>query len=216
MVGRDGKSDRGARTAQSNDKVWRGWVAITEIITESPPQEECVDPWRPLSMITCQQKRFLTLVHPSRPARLRRIVIGSEIAGLGVVIDRLQVEAVLGVELLLNLKIKEMAGEIFVGSLAPLGAIAPLDGVAHVSEATVLSGGLSPVSPAQILGLGNQADPVPFKEARIFLLGNGLRDGTRSGRGEQVGHQILAQPRGFVAQIDPMRIPQSIVGVGEE
>src|SRR5438445_614902 len=75
--------------------------------------------------------------------------------------------------------------EIVVRALAIFRAVIHLGGVTEVSINAVLRRTLNPVAPAQILGLGIEAETVALEEFGVILLGDIRRKRAGLHRGEQ-------------------------------
>src|SRR5438477_4466640 len=126
-------------------------------------------------MVAQQSKRFLgffraqSQIRPALALWESRIVIRIHITGLGVVIGHLEENAVLGSDLLFEAQRGGELVEIVVRALAVFRAVVHLGGVTEVSINAVLRRALNPVAPAQILGLGIEAEAIALEEFGVIL-----------------------------------------------
>src|SRR5690349_15342771 len=104
--------------------------------------------------------------------------------------------------------------EVVIVPLAIPGLIKLVESETRVSVHAKESAALGPVPAAQVVRGRDQAEAVPLEKAGEFVLRNGLRQRAGADRREEIGDEVFAQPRSFVAEIDLVRIAQGVVGVG--
>src|ERR1041384_687601 len=106
----------------------------------------------PFAMVAREQNRFLSLSHAKALVCGCGIVVAREIATFGIEIDRLQIDAVLRRELLLQGHGQIELIQVVVLSLPVLGPIVGLNGETTVTAPAVHRSCLNPISVAEILG----------------------------------------------------------------
>src|SRR5678816_823298 len=122
-------------------------------------------------MIPKEKDRWLLeLAEMEAGRKISLIVILHNIALANVLILGLEKNDVLGSELHFDLKIGFRSSDLIVRSLAGVVEIIGVDGVTEVSKGSVLRGGFTKLTGAEVGGFRADSESVGFEEFRVFLL----------------------------------------------
>ena len=191
-------------------------ICDLERVIEPPGNRQRLDARRPFVAIAKQQQRLLRLFGAKTKIRTPLIVILVQITGGGIVVNRLKKNRVVRRDVPFQLGGNRELVLIVVGALAIVGTVKGVHRIAEVVKRPVLRAGLNPGAAAQILGARSDAKPVVLKQLGILLLRNILRECAGADGRQEIGQQIFAQPRRFIAQIDLVGVAKLVVAVGQE
>ena len=74
--------------------------------------------------------------------------------------------------------------------------VVEVEGVGEAIHEAVVAGNFAELAVAAILGAGREANPVGFKEDRVFLLADVLRQEAGTDRAEEVRKEQIVEPNG--------------------
>ena len=191
-------------------------IGERERVVQPREQQQRVRAGIPLVMPADVEIGPLLFRDAQRGAGAGLIVIFLHVAGLGVVILRLEKHAVLRGQLLLEFHGEVELTHVVVRARAGVGMMLHIHGETAVAGRAEHRALLVPRATAAILGDGTHAQPVALKQLGIFLLRNVRREIPRADRRQQVRQQQFAQPRRLVAQVDLLRVAQGVVAAGEK
>src|SRR5262245_18013149 len=112
---------------------------------------------------------FLSFLETQGGTALALVIILSDIAGLHVAIDGLEVNAIVRSKLLLELAGTNELGQFVIRTMAMQETIIRVHRVAAVPQPSIVRGRLRPASIAGVLRRGTQAHLIPIEKPGILL-----------------------------------------------
>src|SRR5258706_2646112 len=144
------------------------------------------------------------------------VVILGGVAKRAVIVSAFEKNAVLRRKLHLGFGGDRELLEIVVHAPPPFRTILCIDGVGDIIESAVLGASFQPVAVAQELRIRTYAKMVLFEESRVGLLRIVFRKVAGSRRREEIKQQQFAGPRRLVTKVDPPRIAQGVITIGQK